>query len=52
VPLLRTYSDARPGEYLALCNSFGVLEIARSGGNAAAGLGIERGDPVLVQAGD
>ena len=26
--LLRTYADTRPGEYLALVNSFGVVEIA------------------------
>lgn len=44
----RTYSDVAPGEYLALVNSFGVLEIARSGGSAAAGLGLGRGDEVTV----
>jgi S-adenosylmethionine hydrolase len=49
LPLLRTYSDARPGEYLALVNSFGVLEIARAGGSAAAGLGLERGAVVEAQ---
>jgi S-adenosylmethionine hydrolase len=51
VPLQRTYSDARPGEYLALVNSFGVIEVARSGGSAAAGLGVERGGPVNVRPG-
>jgi hypothetical protein len=49
VPLLRTYGDARPGEYLALINSFGVLEIARAENNAAEGLGLSRGAPVVVR---
>jgi hypothetical protein len=48
VPLLRTYGDARPGELLALVNSFGVVEIARAQGSAAATLGIGRGAPVTV----
>jgi S-adenosylmethionine hydrolase len=46
--LLRTYGDVRPGDYLALINSFGVLELARSEGSAAAGLGLGRGAPVVV----
>jgi S-adenosylmethionine hydrolase len=48
-PLLRTYGDTRPGEYLALVNSFGVVEIARSQNNAAEGLGLSRGAPVVVR---
>lgn len=44
-----TYSDAQPGEYLALINSFGVLEIARSEQSAADGLGLGRGSPVSVR---
>lgn len=48
VQLRRTYSDVRPGEYLALVNSFGVLEIARAEGSAAEGLGLARGAPVSV----
>jgi hypothetical protein len=48
LPLRRTYSDARPGDYLALVNSFGVLEIARAEQSAAEGLGVERGAPVVV----
>lgn len=48
LPLLETYSKARPGEYLALVNSFGVIEIARAEGNAANTLGAERGAPVVV----
>ncbi|MCL4779459.1 MAG: SAM-dependent chlorinase/fluorinase [Gammaproteobacteria bacterium] len=46
--LCRTYGEARPGEFLALVNSFGVLEIARAEGNAADGLGLGRGAPVTV----
>jgi len=46
--LKTTYGRAEPGEYLALINSFGVLEIARAEGNAAEGLGTERGAPVTV----
>jgi len=44
-----TYGRVKPGEYLALVNSFGVLEIARSEESAAEGLGCERGAPVVVQ---
>jgi hypothetical protein len=43
-----TYGRAEPGHYLALINSFGVLEIARAEGNAAEGLGSERGAPITV----
>jgi S-adenosylmethionine hydrolase len=50
-PLLRTYGDARPGDYLALVNSFGVLEIARAEQSAAEGLGLSRGAPILVREG-
>jgi S-adenosyl-L-methionine hydrolase (adenosine-forming) len=48
LPLRRTYSDVRPGEYLALVNSFGVVEVARAEQSAAEGLGLARGAPVLV----
>ncbi len=47
-PLRRTYGDVRPGEFLALVNSFGVLEIARAEQSAAEALGIGRGAPVSV----
>ena len=47
--LLRTYGDTRPGEYLALVNSFGVIEIARAEQSAAEGLGLSRGAPVVVR---
>ena len=36
------------GEYLALINSFGVLEVARAEKSAAEGLGLDRGAPVTV----
>ena len=48
--LQRTYGDVEPGDYMALVNSFGVLEIARCNGNAAASLGIGRGAQVRVRA--
>lgn len=47
-PLRRTYGDVRPGEYLALINSFGVVELARAEQSAAEGLGLGRGAPVIV----
>ena len=43
-----TYGRVRPGEYLGLVNSFGVIEIARAEGSAADGLGVDRGAPVVV----
>ena len=43
-----TYGRVRPGDYLALINSFGVIEIARAEGNAAEGLGTDRGAPVHI----
>ena len=43
-----TYGRVKPGEYLALINSFGVVEIARSEESAADGLGCERGAPLVV----
>jgi S-adenosylmethionine hydrolase len=48
IPIKRTYADVRPGEYLALVNSFGVLEIARAEQSAAEGLGLDRGAPLTV----
>jgi S-adenosylmethionine hydrolase len=47
--LLRTYGDTQPGEYLALINSFGVVEIARAEDSAADGLGLSHGAPVVVR---
>lgn len=48
LPMRRTYSDVRPGDYLVLVNSFGVIEVARAEQSAAAGLGLARGAPVTV----
>jgi S-adenosylmethionine hydrolase len=42
------YGRVRPGEYLGLINSFGVVEIARAEGSAADGLGVDRGAPVVI----
>lgn len=47
--LLRTYGDTQPGQYLALVNSFGVIEVARAEQSAADGLGLGRGAPVTVR---
>ena len=49
LPVLATYGNTRPGEFLALINSFGVLEVARAEGSAADGLGLGRGAPVVVR---
>jgi S-adenosyl-L-methionine hydrolase (adenosine-forming) len=46
--LRRTYADVRPGDYLALVNSFGVVEVARAEQSAASGLGLDRGAPVSI----
>jgi S-adenosylmethionine hydrolase len=48
LPLKRTYGDAKPGEYLGVINSFDVLEVAQSRGNAAAGLKLAVGAPISV----
>ena len=49
IALLQTYGRAQPGDFLALVNSFGVVEIAKAEGNAAEGLGLERGAPLIVE---
>ncbi len=49
LPLQDTYGQSKPGDFLALINSFGVLEIARAEGSAADALGIGRGAPVAVR---
>ena len=48
LPLSETYGRVEPGAYLALINSFGVVEVARSEGNAADSLGLDRGAPIVV----
>lgn len=49
--LLTTYGRAKPGDFLALVNSFGVIEVARSEGSAAEGLGSARGAPLVISDG-
>ncbi|MDH5621020.1 MAG: SAM-dependent chlorinase/fluorinase, partial [Gammaproteobacteria bacterium] len=51
IPMRTTYGRAKPGELLALVNSFGVVEIARSEGSAAEILGSERGAPLVMMDG-
>jgi len=46
--MLTTYGRAKPGALLALVNSFGVIEIAKSEGSAAEGLSSDRGAPVVI----
>jgi S-adenosylmethionine hydrolase len=48
IAMKATYGRVKPGEYLALINSFGVVEVARSEESAAEGLGCGRGAPVIV----
>ena len=48
LPMRQTYGRAAPGDYLALVNSFGVIEVARAEGDAAEGLGLGRGAPITV----
>jgi S-adenosylmethionine hydrolase len=48
LPLHQTYGQCMPGDFLALINSFRVIEIARAEGSAADGLGLGRGAPVIV----
>ena len=48
IQMQTTYGRVKPGDFLALINSFGVLEIARAEGDAADGLGTGRGAPVTV----
>jgi len=48
IQMASTYGRVQPGDYLALINSFGVLEIAKAEGSAADGLGTDRGAPISV----
>lgn len=51
IEMRTTYGRAKPGDYLALINSFGVVEVARAEGSAADGLGSARGAPLIVRDG-
>ncbi len=44
-----TYGDVSPGDYVAIVNSFGVVEIARAERSAEEGLGLGRGAPVIIR---
>ena len=44
-----TYAEVGSGQALALVDSFGSIEIAVRDGNAAASLGLSRGDPVVLR---
>lgn len=46
--LHRTYGSRKPGEFLALINSFGVIEISRVNSNASEALGLGRGTPIVI----
>jgi len=48
IAMLQTYGRAKPGELLALVNSFGVVEVAKAEGSAAEGLGSARGAPLVI----
>jgi S-adenosylmethionine hydrolase len=47
--LSRTFSDVAAGEFVAYIGSSGYLEIAIREGNAAARLGVDLGDPVMIE---
>ena len=51
IEMQTTYGRAQPGDYLALINSFGVVEVARAEGSAADGLGSARGAPLVIRDG-
>jgi S-adenosyl-L-methionine hydrolase (adenosine-forming) len=46
-----TYGRSQPGEFLALINSFDMLEIARAEGNASEHLGLGLGAPISISTG-
>jgi S-adenosylmethionine hydrolase len=51
IAMQTTYGRVRPGDYLALINSFGVIEVAKSEGSAADSLGSARGAPLVIRDG-
>jgi hypothetical protein len=48
IPLARTYGDVPAGSLLALIGSYGLLEVAKNRGSAAAALQLGRGAPVAL----
>jgi S-adenosylmethionine hydrolase len=49
IPLRATYADGRPGEIIALVNSFDLLEIAQCQGDASQALGAGAGAAVELE---
>ena len=49
IPVRHTYSEAAPGEPVAVTGSTGFVEIAVRDGDAATALGISRGDKVVLR---
>lgn len=49
VPVARTYTDAAPGELVALTGSAGYIEVAVTCGNAQAHLGLDIGAAVVAR---
>ncbi|HEU0224894.1 MAG TPA: SAM-dependent chlorinase/fluorinase [Steroidobacteraceae bacterium] len=45
----KAYGEVPRGTLLALVNAWGLVEIAESAGHAASGLGVGRGEPVLLR---
>ena len=48
VPLRSAYGEVEVGTALAVLNSYGLVEIAINGGNAASSLGVSDGDLLEV----
>jgi hypothetical protein len=44
-----TYSEGRPKTVIALFGSYGYMEVAVSGGNAASALGAKLGETITVE---
>jgi hypothetical protein len=47
--IARSYSEREPGDYVALINSWGLLEIAMNQGSAQQGCRAKRGDKVKIR---
>jgi len=49
IPLCRTYSDVNLGEFLATIGGHGFLEFAVNRGDAATLMGLQVGNPIILQ---
>lgn len=49
LPIIRTYTDAAPGELVALTGSGGFVEVAQRDGHAARTLALDRGARVVLR---